>query len=302
MFEKELVIKNHISKIENWVANGGPEEWEWEDFHNWIDNLFSDKEKFGFNKDEINKIQNAFGDSIKIDTLQGHTINKPYGYAGDFFLIDSFYTLTPKSKDKYYKFDIFGLKMQGADALRNRKSYFINLLLSKTKDYHNRISVLDVAGGPCRDLKEFFQINPDCKIDCDCIEQDLKAIEYAKCVLDGYHRKVNFIPKNAIKFDTDKKYDLIWSGGLFDYFTDDIFVRLLKRYYGFLNDNGEIVIGNFSPNNPSKNYMELMEWHLNYRSEEQLLDLAKQCCLDMNFVSIGKEPENVNLFLHIKKH
>lgn len=301
MHDKELVIQNHIRKIENWVEKGGPEESEWEDFQNWIDDLFKDKEKFEFSPAEIKKIQNTFGDSINIDTLQGHAINKPFGYSGDFFLIDSFYTLTPMNMEKYFNFDIFGLKMKGADALRNRKTYFINLLLSKIKFYQNGISVLDVASGPCRDLKEFFQIKPDCKIICDCIEQDLKAIDYAKCVLDGDQQKVNFIPKNAIKFDTNKKYDLIWSGGLFDYFTDNIFIRLLKRYYTFLNENGEIVIGNFSPNNPSKNYMALMEWHLNYRDEEDLLRIAKECGFDLNFVTIGKEPENVNLFLHIKK-
>ena len=61
-------------------------------------------------------------------------------------------------------------------------------------------------------------------------------------------------------------------------------------------------MGNFSPNNPSKNYMELMEWHLNYRDENQLLALANECGFDMNYVSIGKEPENVNLFLHVIKH
>jgi hypothetical protein len=48
--------------------------------------------------------------------------------------------------------------------------------------------------------------------------------------------------------------------------------------------------------------MELMEWHLNYRDEEKLIELAKESGFDLDFVSIGKEPENVNLFLHVKKH
>ncbi len=302
MIERDIVIQNHIQKIEYWVEKGGPEESEYDEFHNWMDNLFNDKEKFVFTPEESKIIQIAFGDSIRIDTLQGHSINKPFGYSGDFFLIDSFYTLTPKNKDKFIKFDIYGLKMKGADALRNRKLYFINLLISKIRIYQNGLSVLDVASGSCRDLKEFFQIEPECNMNCDCIEQDLNAIEYAKSLLDGDHHKVNFISKNAIKFDTNKKYDLIWSGGLFDYFTDNVFVRLLKRYYSFLNEDGEMVIGNFSPNNPSRSYMELMEWHLNYRDEEKLIELAKESGFDLDFVSIGKEPENVNLFLHIRKH
>jgi SAM-dependent methyltransferase len=302
MIEKEIVIKNHIRKIENWVDNGGPEEHEWDDFNKWIDILFIDKDKFEFTQDDIKNIQTAFGDSIKIETLQGRSLQKPFGYAGDFIMIDALYTNKLVENEKLMRWDQLVQSINAAKAVRNRKAYFINLLISKLNYYLKGISVLDVASGSCRDLKEFFQIKPDCKINCDCIEQDLNAIDYAKYVLDGDKHKVNFIPKNAIKFDTDKKYDLIWSGGLFDYFTDNIFIRLLKRYYNFLNDNGEMVIGNFSTNNPSKNYMELMEWHLNYRDEDKLLELAEQSGFDMNYVSIGKEPENVNLFLHVNKH
>lgn len=302
MNEKEFVIQNHIDKIQNWVDNGGPDENEWSDFNKWLEQLFDDKDKFEFTNNEIRIIQEAFGESISIDTLQGHAYNKPFGYSGDFILIDSFYTYTPINKGKNVKWDELAINMKGTEALRNRKLYLINLLIEKIKIKSKGISVLDVASGSCRDLKEFFQINPDCKMNCDCIEQDLNAIEYAKCLLDNDNHKVNFIPKNAIKFTTNKKYDLIWSGGLFDYFTDNIFVRLLKRYYSFLNEDGEMVIGNFSDNNPSKNYMDLMGWHLNYRDEEKLLELAKESGFDLNYVSIGKEPENVNLFLHVIKH
>lgn len=302
MIEKDVVIQNHITKIENWVQCGGPEEHEWDDFNQWIDSLFNDKAKFEFTDEEIKTIQNAFGDSINLDTLQGHIVNKPFGYAGDFQLIDNFYTFSTINNGKYLKFDHFGLNMRVADALRNRKAYFINLISSKINLYPDGMMILDVASGPCRNLKEFFELKPDYKIQCDCIEQDTKAIDYAKGILGAECQKVNFIQKNAIKFTTAKRYDLIWSGGLFDYFTDSIFVRLLKRYYNFLNVNGEMVIGNFSPNNPSKNYMALMEWHLNYRDEDKLLELAKECGFGMNYVSIGKEPENVNLFLHVKKH
>jgi len=229
-------------------------------------------------------------------------LNKPNGYPGDFLIIDSLYTFNSIRDNNHIKWDKLCLNAKGVVALRNRKAYFINLLLSKLKSYPNGISVLNVASGPCRDLKEFFQIKPDCKINCDCLEQDIRAINYAKIVLDEHSDKIKFICKNALKFYTDKKYDLIWSGGLFDYFTDNIFVRLLKRYYNFLNKDGEIVIGNFSPNNPSKNYMELMDWHLNYREEKKLIDLAKECGFVINFVSIDKESTGINLFLHIKKH
>ncbi len=46
--------------------------------------------------------------------------------------------------------------------------------------------------------------------------------------------------------------------------------------------------------------MELFgEWYLNHRSEEHLIYLAKNAGFEANQIRVGKEPENVNLFLHI---
>ena len=302
MYTKELIISEHVRKIKKWVEKGGPDEFEWEDFNKWIEILFHDKEKYEFTKEDMIIIQNAFGESIKVDTLQGRSINKPFGYPGDFLMIDRFYTYKTIDDKNFEKWDKLCLKMKGTYSLRNRKEYFIKLLLEKVKKYNSNFTVLNIASGPCRDLKEFFQIEYECNMKCDCLEQDLQAINYAKCVLNGYNEKVDFICKNAIKFYTDKKYDLIWSGGLFDYFTDKIFIRLLKRYYDFLNIDGEIVIGNFSPKNPSRNYMELFEWNLYYRDEEKLLELAKSCGFNLKYVCVDAEKENINLFLHIKRH
>jgi len=61
------------------------------------------------------------------------------------------------------------------------------------------------------------------------------------------------------------------------------------------------VIGNFSPNNPTKNYMEIVgDWYLNHRSADRLISLTKACSVDPKNIRIGQEPEGVNLFLHIK--
>ncbi len=65
---------------------------------------------------------------------------------------------------------------------------------------------------------------------------------------------------------------------------------------------GELVIGNFSDQNGTQSYMEVVgEWILQHRSSEQLTALAMHCDIDPGHIRIGEEAEGVNLFLHIRK-
>lgn len=55
---------------------------------------------------------------------------------------------------------------------------------------------------------------------------------------------------NIFHYRTSKKYDFIWSGGLFDYLTDRQFVLLLKQLRSMCKTEGKIILGNFSIGNP----------------------------------------------------
>jgi len=289
-------VDAYVKRIKEFVENGGPEENEWDEFEVLINYIYEDVINKIISSNQMKQIYNSFGDSISTNTLQGHVFNQPYGYPGDFDLIDKLYTR--KINNKYYKWDYYGSNLKGLDALRGRINSF-HLEIGKILKIDNSF-ILNIASGPCRDIQEYFVKHPDANIQFDCVEFDIRAIDYAKSILDGCTNKVNFINKNALKFTTDKKYDLIWSGGLFDYFEDKVFVRLLKRYCTFLKENAEIVIGNFSPTNPSKAYMELFNWHLNYRDEEYLLRLAEEAGLNMKNVWVDSEPLGINLFLHYR--
>jgi hypothetical protein len=44
----------------------------------------------------------------------------------------------------------------------------------------------------------------------------------------------------------------------------------------------------------------LMDWVLHYRDAGQLVDLAERCGIRREQITIGKEPEHINLFLHVR--
>lgn len=64
---------------------------------------------------------------------------------------------------------------------------------------------------------------------------------------------------------------------------------------------GELVIGNFSSTNPSRDYMEFGEWFLHHRCEEDLINLAKHSDIDYKNIIVDSEPFGVNLFLRLRK-
>ena len=105
-----------------------------------------------------------------------------------------------------------------------------------------------------------------------------------------------------LRYCPQRQYDLIWSAGLFDYFEDHVFVRLLHRFLGYVVPGGELVIGNFHPRNPTRNYMEAMgEWMLHHRKEEEMIQLALRAGVaGRAFLKVEQEAEGVNLFLRVR--
>ena len=62
------------------------------------------------------------------ESLQGHCIRKPYGYAGDFEIIEKLYAQTVSEKPEYRIWDEYAQNTHSSKAVRNRKSYFVDLI------------------------------------------------------------------------------------------------------------------------------------------------------------------------------
>lgn len=300
MIDRRTIIQNHIKDIKYFVKNHGPDRSEWDDFDVIVNQIYKDIIGYNLSAEEKRQIQEAFGESLEEDTIMGNVFRKPYGYSGDFMVIDNFYTGKIIDNKLYEKWDLHVQNSIAAEALRNRKTYLKNLLNDKIKDTNKGINMLNIASGSCRDIMEFFKENNNANIHIDCVEQDINAINFAKNLFNGVKGKINYYHKNAMFFRTRNKYDIIWSAGLFDYLEDDIFIRLLRRIYQNLKLGGEMIIGNFSHSNPSKSYMELMDWKLFYRDEKQLLGLVKKSAINHKKIIIEKEQLGINLFVHIQ--
>jgi hypothetical protein len=120
---------------------------------------------------------------------------------------------------------------------------------------------------------------------------------------EKFNGQISYIKINALRFNSFKLYDLIWSAGLFDYFKDKHFTFLIRKYINCLTEDGEMVISNFSTKNPTKRLMEVLsDWYLNLRTESDLYRIASDANIDKEMVSVDKEPLGINLFLKIRKY
>jgi extracellular factor (EF) 3-hydroxypalmitic acid methyl ester biosynthesis protein len=236
------------------------------------------------------------------DSIMGHIRNKPYGYAGDFMIIERIYLNEAQPSTSHFYWDQYSLEHVAAKAVRNRKDYFKHTISNRIEQSAAPLRLLDVASGPARDLKELFEtIKPEC-MEVTCVEMDSRAIEHATNINASHAGEIKFINQNIFKFRTEERFNIVWSAGLFDYFCDRSFVLVLKKLIEFATEDGEIIIGNFSNENPSRIYMEMVgDWILNHRSAQHLTELAIAAGAHPHQITVGKEPEGINLFLHIKK-
>ncbi len=238
--------------------------------------------------------------------IMKHTREKPFGYSGDFQLIDWIYKNEPCSQGKGWLWDKVFLRQPATQAVRNRVNFFGKQLYFFCKN-HNKTSVLSLACGPCREVLDAVRaINPGA-FNCSFhfVDQDSRAIDYAKSLINGdfsHSLELQWEASNVFRIRPKQKYSLIWVSGLFDYLDDRLAAALLRRMWHWLDNGGRIIVGNFHPDNPSRNQMEwCLGWFLIHRSENEMTELCRKARISTEAISFEFEPVGINMFLVINK-
>jgi len=274
------------------VEKGGPEPHEYKEFTAIVNNL---------EDEELEFFREVVRDSLNENTLIGHGFVKPFGYPGDFSIIHNIYKEYVNPDQKYTNWDRFFQDQAGAHAVRNRKAYF----LKRCGEIDNRDTkkkrVLILGSGPATDVNEYLKNNPDSQIHFDLVDFDQNAIDFARSQNIEFKDSIDYFKINVLRFKPYQWYDLIWSAGLFDYFKDKHFVYMINKYYKYLTEGGEYIIGNFSNSNPTRRLMEVLsDWYLNHRSKYDLVRMAVEAEASEDRVEVEMEALGVNLFLRIK--
>lgn len=286
---------DHVAKL---ISRGGPEPAEFFDLLTVFDEINAQKDCIAPIAGQL--IKESDGAFNSLNTMQGHVCQSPYGYYGDFHIIDRIYNNDISLDPSLAKWDEFFHWGTAAVAVRNRKTFFLTHYIPRIMGSDDPMRLLNVGSGPCRDVAELLLKIGGTPITIDCVDADHRGFDYAKDVVGLSDDRVNFIQKNALRLNGPARYDMIWSAGLFDYLDDKLFVALTRRLGRLLLPKGEIVIGNFSNLNTQMGYMAFGGWNLRHRSAEDLLSLSIRAGFEPACCEVLQEPTGVNLFLHVR--
>jgi hypothetical protein len=236
---------------------------------------------------------------------------KPRGYAGDYQMMNYLYdddVLGEKSNMGKF-LDYFLFSNPAVNAVRNRAKVIQGVVQYRLAG-QSELRVASIACGPAREVAGTIQMIASnagqSKIIWTLLDQDKEAIDNARKNVPVH---ISLEPKfiNAGVRDIFKrnvslgKQDIIYTLGLFDYLEDKVAISLIKILYDELNAGGLLLIGNYHPCNPLRTLIEgVMDWYLIYRTEEEMMTLARAAVPDGRHFVMA-EPEGINLILVTSK-
>lgn len=240
--------------------------------------------------------------------LHPQSRRKTFGYTGDFLNMDWVMINKTEPQGEGKLWDELYHKLPAALAVRNRKDFFYEKLSETYQELNRNLSVLDIVGGSCRDVRDALLKFGDKALGFEFhfVDSDPHAIAYAQNLLNDVPNikniKTEWTNKNIFRFKPTRQYDLIWCLGLFDYLKENLAISMIKKMYEWTRNGGRMIFGNFHPKDPSRNYFVwILDWILLYRYESELIDLCIKAGIPNESIQIQKEPSGVNLFCIITK-
>lgn len=318
---KIKLYKKRVHEIEAYLIQK-PEEWGkfQSEFNSEVNSIF--REIMNFEKEnvlcghpeKIHKLKQIFIKRVRGIFLRGDynqwSFSKPFGYTGDFKIVDDIYQNNPTTTGFERLFDNYFQMTAISVAVRNRKEDFKRIIINFINEREGqKLRIMDLACGSCRDIKEILSsgalVNKN--VVFDCYDQETRAIKFAKNLLTGFSN-VNFFQKNALRLSVVKdisqiikeKYDFIYVSGLFDYLSSKICSCLIRNLRKLLNNNGILTVSNVRDkySNPSIYYMGwLGDWILIYRDDEEFKKIFTEVGFMENELKIQYEQQGIMQYI-----
>lgn len=243
---------------------------------------------------------------------------KPQGYAGDFIMMNQIYENKFEGVSLFSKLiHKWGINETSSLSVRYRRGYLKNKIESLGSD--KPITIGSLACGPAKEMVDFLaDLDPKASKNYTFVlmDQDKSALLSAKREINNikFKRQLDcttiFIPLSVrgvlecseTATEVSKiGFDLLYTAGLYDYLTQPVAKLLTNQIAEWVNPEGQLIVGNFHPNNPTHSISEFAtEWSLIHRTEEQMMDLVDG--VKSSDSRIHKDELEIDLFLEIRKN
>ena len=262
--------KNRIVEIN---AKGGPVEADYFQLDRWIRSAYH----HGPTPEEALEI---FGPELcnpKSQSLFSRIVFRPRGYAGSFDIMHDIYnqTIKPTTSQLQMTWDAFILAQISGLAVRHRMVEFrdaVALAMDSTK-CRDTTTILDVACGS--GVASTVVGNMKARLKYLGVDQDPDAVAFGKSHANPCNSEFKRLRFLGINEERVGLHDLVWCSGLFDYISGRSgFINAATRLVGVARKY--VVIGNMGPYNPSRAFMEVCGWKLEYRTRAELAYMGSE--------------------------
>jgi len=192
-------------------------------------------------------------------------------------------------------------------ALKNRGGIITATLKELAHNWHGEtpMPVTSLASGSATEILDLFLNAEPPKVHVSCIDINHKHLHYAANLSRklGFQEYLTCIQDNIFLIAQGHScvhlspQQMIYSVTLGNYLSDREFIAILDWVYDHLLPNGTVILGNFHASNPDRLLLEhILEWHLIYRSAEQLEKLFGRSKFRSLPVKIESDEFGVELF------
>ncbi|MCE9606194.1 MAG: class I SAM-dependent methyltransferase [Planctomycetia bacterium] len=255
------------------------------------------------------------GPILECGGLQHRARFKPRGYAGDFEMLDDFWTRRENESLPGKLFDRYFLKQAAVEAVRARMEQAASAIMRPALEpEREELRVVSIGSGAATDLLQAAKLLPESacrKLRYSLVDIDEHALEFAKRRLDATlapeqttaHRENLFrLAKGRRGAALVADADVVLCTGLFDYLGDADAAAMLAMFWRGLRAGGTLLVGNFAPHCPTRAYMEwLGNWYLVYRTVEEFTLIADAAEIPAAQRRIGADRTGCDLFLVAEK-
>jgi extracellular factor (EF) 3-hydroxypalmitic acid methyl ester biosynthesis protein len=241
---------------------------------------------------------------------------KPLGYAGDYEMMNMIVRNQLEGGSLFAKLmNQYLLDQIGPMAVRGR----VDFLEAKIANETSRVARLGrkarifcIACGPAWEAVNFISHHPLAENAVfRFLDFNEETLNYTRDKVAEVKRKhgrkteVAFV-RNSLQNllrakDASPEYDLIYCSGLYDYLNDSVCGAANTNLYDRLMPGGRLVVGNFAPNLPVRNFIEhFLEWFLIYRTANEMYAL-RPAQADKEDCVVRAESTGTNIFLEAHK-
>lgn len=226
------------------------------------------------------EVRSLLGPWLWRSRLWGDSFIKPYGYAGDFRIIEQIYDLEsahgqkPDNPPMVNCLDAVFSTVDAVQSVWERRHWIRDSLLEKHRQ-GGRMRILDIASGGARYVLDVLQALPsDAPVQATLLDRDPSAIGFCRNRFAGWGEKVRsaiFPAAGLGDLEAEEPFDVVVAAGLFDYLEGRTALDVIRQMRRLCAEDGLILLTNFHPSDRTRMVQDwLVDWPLCYKTEEEV--------------------------------